>query len=161
MIRLFCPLAMAAAVLLAPLTAAAFECPNPAPGGNAAQQKSIAAALPADPSTEDLKMNEAVTALRSQGIAPSAIVDGLIAAYCPAIARDSALNENARRARLRHFAGQAVRMAYGLESADAIILDVPFPPDTVVAINARAKAEGVSPDAYVANAGDAYLKQKK
>jgi hypothetical protein len=162
MIRALSPLALAACLLLAqPLAAAALECPVAAPGGDQAQQKAIAAALPAGASADTGKLRNAVSALRQKGIAPSAIVDGLIAAYCPAVARDAALSDNAKRARVRHFAAQAVRLAYGLESADAIILDVPFAPDVAATINARAQAEGISPEAFVANAVDAWLAQKR
>ena len=54
-----------------------------------------------------------------------------------------------------------MRLVYSLESADAVILDVPFAPGVIAAINARAAAEKVSPEAWVAKAIARDVKIKK
>jgi hypothetical protein len=51
-----------------------------------------------------------------------------------------------------------MRVVYSLDSAEAVILDVPFRPDVIDAINARARAERISPEAWVAQAIDRDLK---
>ena len=53
---------------------------------------------------------------------------------------------------LARFASRIVRVVYALDSADAVILDVPFRPAVIDAINAKAAAERISPEAWVANA---------
>jgi len=146
--------AMVTLVAIAPVAAsAAFECPVPAPGAAPAQSQAIKAALPAGDAFADLtKLNAAVASLRSQGIGNAIIIDNLIAAYCPTVADNAALTEAQKREAVRRFAGQITRTVYGLESEDAVILDVPFPPNVIAAINARAAAAKISPEAWVAKA---------
>jgi hypothetical protein len=62
------------------------------------------------------------------------------------------LSDDQKRAQVRRFAARAVRVVYSLDSADAVILDVPFAPGVLAAINAKAAAERISPEAWVANA---------
>ena len=138
---------------------AAFVCPVKSVGANAAQDQVIAAAIPAGDALNDVaKLNAAVTALRSKGVSNAVLVDSLISAYCPTAARDTALNDEQKRAQVRRFAGRIVGLVYSLESADAVILDVPLPPGVVAAINAKAAAEKVSPEAWVAKAVERDLK---
>ena len=100
------------------------------------------------------KLSAAIAALRAKGVSNAMIVDSLIASYCPAVARNTALSDDAKRAQVRRFAARMVRVVYSLDSADAVILDVPFRPGVVDAINAKAAAERISPEAWVANAVD-------
>lgn len=138
---------------------AAFVCPVKSVGTNPAQDQAIAAAIPAGNALDDVtKLNAAVTALQAKGVSNAALVDSLISSYCPTIAGNSALNDDQKRAQVRRFAGRIMRLVYSLESADAVILDVPFAPGVVSAINARAAAEKISPEAWVAKAVDRELK---
>jgi hypothetical protein len=132
---------------------AAFECPVKSVGANAAQDQAIAAAVPAGDALDDVsKLNAAVASLRATGIGNAVVIDSLISAYCPTVARSTVLNDEQKRAQVRRFAGRITRVVYGLESAEAVILDVPFRPDVIAQINARAAAERISPEAFVANA---------
>lgn len=138
----------------------AFVCPVKSVGANAAQDQAIAQAIPSGDALDDAaKLNAAIAALRAKGVSNAVIVDSLIASYCPAVARNTALNDDGKRAQVRRFAARIVRVVYSLDSAEAVILDVPFRPGVVEAINARAAAERVSPEAWVANAIDRVLKQ--
>jgi hypothetical protein len=131
----------------------ALECPVKSVGANAAQDQVIAAAIPAGDALDDVsKLNAAVASLRATGIGNAVVIDSLISAYCPTVARSTVLNDEQKRAQVRRFAGRITRVVYGLESAEAVILDVPFRPDVIAQINARAAAERISPEAFVANA---------
>lgn len=138
---------------------AAFVCPVKSVGTNAAQDQAIAAAIPAAAALDDgTKLDAAVTALRAKGVSNAIIVDSLISSYCPAVARNTALNDDQKRAQVRRFAARMTRIVYALDSVDAVILDVPFRPGVADAINAKAAAEKISPEAWVAKAVDRELK---
>lgn len=138
---------------------AAFVCPVKSPGANAAQDQIIAKALPAGDALDDVtKLNAAVGELRATGVSNAIVIDSLISSYCPAVARNTALSDDQKRARVARFASRIVRLVYALDSADAVILDVPFRPGVIDAINAKAAAERISPEAWVANAVDRDLK---
>ena len=140
---------------------AALVCPVPAPGANAAQDQTIAQAISAGDALADVgKLNAAIAALRAKGIGNAIIVDALIGAYCPGVAR-AALTDEQKRAQVRRFAARVTRTVYALDSVDAVILDVPFPPAVLDAVNARAAAEKVTPEAWVAGAIDRVLKGTK
>jgi hypothetical protein len=129
---------------------AAFVCPVSSSGANA---------IPAGDGLDDAaKLNAAIAGLRAKGVSNAMIVDSLIAAYCPAVARNTALGDDAKRAQVRRFAARMVRVVYALDTADAVILDVPFRPGVLDAINAKAAAERISPEAWVANAVERALK---
>jgi hypothetical protein len=132
---------------------AAFVCPVKSVGTNAAQDQAIAAAIPTGNALDDVtKLNAAVAVLQAKGVSNAIMVDSLISSYCPTVAGNAGLNDDQKRARVARFAGKIVRLVYSLESADAVILDVPFAPGVVTAINARAAAEKISPEAWVAKA---------
>jgi hypothetical protein len=138
---------------------AAFECPVKSVGASAAQDQAIAKAIPAGDALGDVtKLNAAVTDLRAKGVSNAILIDSLISSYCPAVARNTALSDDQKRAQVRRFASRILRVVYSLDSADAVILDVPFRPGVVDAINAKAAAERISPEAWVANAIDRDLK---
>lgn len=144
------------------LASAAFVCPVPAVGANAAQDREIGAAIPAGDALDDVaKLNAAVSALRAKGVGNAVIVDSMISAYCPVVARNTALSDEEKRTRVRRFAARIVRVAYSLEGAEAVILDVPFRPAVANTINAKAAAARMSPEAWVAGAVDRYLKSPR
>jgi hypothetical protein len=143
-----CAIALAALAQVA--TAEALECPVPAAGGQGAE---IRALLPTGDAFADVaRLNASVATLRQKGISQALIIDGLIGAYCPLVAANAGLTDAQRTARVRQFAARIARTVYALDSADEIILDVPFAPAAVEAINARAKAAGMSPESWVADA---------
>jgi hypothetical protein len=137
---------------------AAFVCPVKSVGTNAAQDQAIAAAIPAAALDDGTRLNAAVRALRTKGVSNAIIVDSLISSYCPAVARNTALNDDQKRAQVRRFAARMTRIVYALDSVDAVILDVPFRPGVADAINAKAAAERITPEAWVAKAVDRELK---
>jgi hypothetical protein len=125
---------------------AALVCPVPQAGD-------AGAAIASGEALDDAaKRDAAIAALRGKGVGNGAIVDSLVAAYCPAVERDSALTEAQKRAKVRRFAARVARTVYNFQDVEAVILDVPFAPDVAAQINARAAAEKVSPEAWVAEA---------
>lgn len=141
---------------------AAFVCPVKSVGTNAAQDQAIAAAIPTGNALDDVtKLNAAVTALQAKGVSNAVLIDSLISSYCPTVAGNTALNDDQKRAQVRRFAGRIMRLVYSLESADAVILDVPFAPGVIATINARAAAEKISPEAWVAKAIARDLKARR
>jgi hypothetical protein len=152
---------LAAAVAGASAPAAAFTCPTPTLTG-VAQPADMASLLPKGDAFDDVvKLNASVAALRAKGVEAAVIVDQLISNYCAAQAGNASLTDAQRTARVRSFAARIVRTVYALDSADAIILDVAFPPDMVNEINAKAKAAGVSPQDWVVDAVISVLQAKR
>lgn len=122
---------------------AALQCP--AQPLEASRAAIIAAALPAGDAFDDrAALATAVTALHAEGVGLPMIVDNLIAAYCPTVADQAGLSDAEKTAKVNQFAARITRAVYQLDSADAIVLEVAFPPLVMDSINAKAKASGVS-----------------
>lgn len=140
-----------------PAAAAAFECPKTSL--EAAQAATIKAALPTGDGLDDADaLDAAVDSLRAKGIGSGLIIDGAIAAYCPTVAAQTGLSDAQKREDVAGFASRLTRVVYSLESADAVILDVAFPPQVLNAITAKAEAAKVTPQAWVRGTVDAALK---
>jgi len=135
--------AFALVVASSSFASAAFQCP--AQPLEAARAATIAAALPSGDAFDDpTALVAAVDALHAEKVGLPLIVDNLIAAYCPTVADQAGLSDAEKTARVNSFAARITRTVYQLDSADAVILDVPFPPTVLDTINAKAKAAGVS-----------------
>jgi hypothetical protein len=149
--------------LAEPLRAATpLVCPAQVPPGDSAQAKEIDALIPVRNAFEDVaKLNAAVMALRQQGVSQPIIVNRFITAYCPIVAAETTLNDAQKTALVRRFAARIVRTVYSLDNEEEVILDVPFQPAVIDAINAKASTAGVSPEEWVANAIDGYLKSAR
>jgi hypothetical protein len=138
--------------------AAGFECSWRPTADDAPQIRDVDALIPVgDDLDQPAKLNAAVDTLRAQGMPEASIINNLIAAYCPTVAADQALSDRQKTAQMRRFAGRVTRVIYSLESADEIILDVPFSPAAVDAINAKAQAAGTTAEAWVARTVEAQL----
>ncbi|WP_371346180.1 hypothetical protein [Ancylobacter sp. IITR112] len=135
----------------------AFECPKSTL--EAAQAATIKKVLPSGDGLDQADaLDAAVDGLRAAGFGSGLIIDGVIAAYCPSVAAKAGLTDAQKRQQVATFASRVTRTVYSLDSADAVILDVPFPPEILNAINAKAAAAKVSPEAFVRQAVDAALK---
>ena len=130
------------------LSNAAFECPSEPLEGTRAS--AIAATLPTGDAFDDpAALVTAVNALRAENVGLPMIVDNLIAAYCPTVENQTALTDAQKTQKVNQFAARITRTVYNLDSADAIILEVAFPPLVLDSINAKAKTSGVSPADWV------------
>lgn len=139
------------------MAAGPFECP--AKPLEAAQAANIKALLPTGDAFDHVdRLNTAVSTLRAQGVNQVLVIDNLIAAYCPEVAAQAGLTDAQKSARVARFAARITRTVYALDGADEIILDVSFPPLVVDAINAKARAAGVSPEAWIQSTVNAALK---
>jgi hypothetical protein len=129
--------------------AAGFACPwQPVadkPGNDMAKLLPSGAAL-----GSAAEIDAAVQTLRRQGISSGAIVDGLISAYCPAVATDSGLTDAQKLTALQAYAARIRNIVYTYQGAEEIILDIPLPPGVVAAIQSRARAQGMSVETWVA-----------
>ena len=105
-------------------------------------------------------LNVAIGTLRRDGMSKSLIIDHLIGAYCPMIARDAALTDAEKATLVRRFSGEVTRLVYSLESGLDIILNVPLTPDVVDAVNSTAKEQGLSGPAWIAMTIDNALQQQ-
>lgn len=152
--------ALASALYLAPHAASAagqgFECPQRSATDTPRDIKSL---IPAGDALDDpSRLNAAVDTLRRQRVGNALIIDNLIGAYCPAIAADAALTDMQKARRVQQFAVRVTRAVYSVESADDVILDVPFKSAVADTINAKAQAAGVSPGTWVAQTVENVLK---
>lgn len=131
---------------------AAFTCPVPLPsdaGPTAAEVKKL---LPpdVDPLDHVSALNSAVIALKAQNVPTSLVIDRLVAAYCPEVAANKSWSDAAKTARVRRFAGRVVDVVYSLDTASAIIINVPLKPDVLEAAEAKAKAAKKPIDGWIA-----------
>jgi hypothetical protein len=118
----------------------------------------MTALLPAgDPLDEPGKLDAAIDAMRAQGVGSAIIIDGLIGSYCPIVAEDASLTDAQKASRVQKFAVRITRLVYSFEGADEIILDVPFGPPVVDAINSKAAEAGMTPEKWIAKVVDAEL----
>ncbi|GLK71606.1 hypothetical protein KHC23_12515 [Ancylobacter dichloromethanicus] len=139
------------------LAAGAFECPKSTL--EASQAATIKAVLPTgDGLDAPDALDAAVDSLRGKGLGSGLIIDGVITAYCPGVAAQAGLSDAQKTEKLAGFASRVTRTVYSLDSADAVILDVAFPPQILNDINAKAAAAKVAPEAFVRQAVDAALK---
>lgn len=140
-----------------PALAAPFACPaQPLEGALPAAAKALLP--PGDALDRPDALNAAVDKLRAQSVRPVLIIDGLIAAYCPVVAAQAGLSDAQKTARVTRFAARITRTVYAIDGADEIILDVGLPPAVVDAINAKARAAGITAEDWVRNAVNAALK---
>lgn len=139
------------------LAAGSFECPKQALE-DVSSSSVEALARSGDPLGNVEAMNAAVDSLRAKNVSSGLIIDALVAAYCPTVAGTPDLTDAQKSSQIARFAARVARTVYSLENADAIVLDVAFPPQIVDSIDAAAKAAGTSQEAWIRDTVDAALK---
>ncbi|MFG1403536.1 hypothetical protein [Xanthobacter sediminis] len=128
---------------------AKFECAW-LPAGQKPSAEVAALLAAGDPLDQPNVLNAAVDKLKASGLRPALIIDGLVSAYCPVVAENASYTDAQKTARMQAFAARTVRLVYSLETADKIFLDVGLPPAVVDAVNAKARAGGVSQQEWLA-----------
>jgi len=135
--------------------ATGFECPVP----SAELPKKLDSLLPAGDAFDKVEaLNASVDALRAEGVSSALIIDALVTNFCPIVAAQQDLSDAQKSARVSRFAGRAAATVYSLGTEDEVILDVPFPPQIVSAIEAKAGAAGMTSDDWIRAAVDAALR---
>jgi hypothetical protein len=130
--------------------AAKFECPSPLKPSAPATAE-IRKQLPDRTAMTDVgRLTPMINILQQKGMPRSQIIDHLIGVYCPMVAQEGSLSEAEKRTSVRRFSGQVTQLVYSLESGLDIVINVPFTPDVVDAINARARKQGLSGPAWIA-----------
>jgi hypothetical protein len=150
------------AVTLVPaLATEQFECPSPFKPNTPAKLEEIKGSLPDVDAMGNIgRVTATIDTLRREGMSKSLIIDHLIGAYCPMVAREGSLTAAEKTALVRRFSGQVTRLVYSLESGLDIIINVPLTPDIVDAVNVTAKKQGLSTPAWIAMAIDNALQQQ-
>ena len=147
--------------LLPAAAAEKYECPSPFRPNTPAKLEEIKGLLPNIDAMADIgQLNVTIGTLRREGMTKSLIIDHLIGAYCPLIARDASLTDAEKAARVRRFSGQVTELVYSLESGLDIIINVPLSPDIVDAVNSIARKQGLSGPAWIAMTIDNALQQQ-
>jgi hypothetical protein len=137
-----------------------FECPNPFTPNTPAKLEQIRGLLPDVNTMANVgQLTVAINTLRRDGMSKSLIVDHLIGAYCPMVARDNSVTDAEKSALVRRFSGEATRLVYSLASDLDIIINVPLTPDVVDAVNTIAKKRGLSGPAWIEMTIDNALQQ--
>jgi len=146
-------LAVAALVLAAPSPSAAkpLVCPTTADATKVVSAADLAS-LTGNDIDRAAKLKRIVTIMSDRGMSAGSIIDNLVGAYCPAVAANTALNDQQKTMAVRTFAAQTARTVYAPDTADAIIIDVPLAPDVANAVNSKAKAARMSPEEWAAKA---------
>jgi hypothetical protein len=88
------------------------------------------------------------------------VIDSLVGTYCPMVAQENALTDAENAASVRRFSGQVTHLVYSLESGLDIIVNVPFKPDIVELINAKAREQGLSGPAWISMAVENALQRQ-
>jgi hypothetical protein len=131
--------------------AAKFECPSPLKPSAPATLEEITSQLPDRTAMADIgRLTKTIDVLRREGLPRSGIIDHIIGAYCPMVAQEGSLTDAEKTANVRRFSGQITHLVYSLESGLDIIINVPFTPDVVDAINTKARKQGLSGPAWIA-----------
>jgi hypothetical protein len=130
--------------------AAKFECRYPAKPAPPEMLAEIRSQLPDGKSMADVgRLTATIDVLRRQGLPKSRIIDQLIGAYCSIVAQERSLTDAEKTAGVQHFSGQITQLVYSLESGLDVIINVPFTPDVVDAINAKARKQGLTGPAWI------------
>jgi S-methylmethionine-dependent homocysteine/selenocysteine methylase len=138
-----------------------FECPSPFKPNTLAKLEQINGLLPnANAMSNINQLSDTIATLQRDGMSKRLIIDHLIGAYCPMIAREASLTDAEKAARVARFSGQVTRLVYSLESGLDIIINVPLTPDIVDAVNDIAKKQGLSGPAWIAMTIDDALQQQ-
>lgn len=154
-------LALSTFAVLPAVGAEQFQCPLPSNPNDPAKLERIRGLLPdVNTMTNIEQLNAAVATLRREGMSKSLIIDHLVGAYCPMVAREEPLTEADKAALVRRFTGQVTRLVYSLESGLDIIVNVPLTPDIVDAVNNTARKQGLSGPAWIAMTIDNALQQQ-
>lgn len=99
-----------------------------------------------------IKRLGALTAdLLKSGMTPAAVVDHLVGAYCPLVAADNSLSDTQKTYLVRRFARYVAGLAYVPPGSNelAILVDLPLVPQLLDQIDAAAKKDGISRDAWI------------
>lgn len=128
-----------------------FVCPAITGGAGQVDAKTVQALLgTGDPLDKPDQLDAAVDALRKAGANRAIIIDNLVSAYCPTVAANKSLTNYQKNVRVQRFASIVTQRVFNLANEEAVLLDVALPPSMFDAINARAKAAGVSAQEWVA-----------
>ena len=154
-------LALSTLRVLPALGAEQFQCPLPSNPNNPAKLEQIKGLLPdVNTMTNIEQLSASIATLRRDGMSKSLIIDHLVGAYCPLVAREAPLTEAEKTDLVRRFTGQVTRLVYSLESGLDIIINVPLTPDVVDAVNSVARKQGLSGPAWIAMTIDNALQQR-
>jgi hypothetical protein len=147
--------------LVPAVAAEKFECPSPFKPNTPAKLEEIKGLLPNVNAMADIsQLNITIDTLRREGMPKNLIIDHLIGAYCPMIAREASLTESEKVALIRRFSGQFIQLVYSFDSVLAIIINLPLTPDIVDAVNNTARKQGLSGPAWIAMTIDNALQQQ-
>jgi hypothetical protein len=159
-IRVFLSLLLFALKLTPAGAAETFDCRNPFTPNTPAKLEQIKGMLPdANTMTNIGQLTVAINTLHRDGMSKSLIVDHLIGAYCPMVARDHSVTDVEKTALVQRFSDQVTRLVYSLASDLDIIINVPLTPDVVDAVNTVAKKQGLSGPAWIEMTIDNALQQ--
>lgn len=131
---------------------AAFNCPAPSQPDTAPSVAEVQKLLPGSGNFLDdvPALNAAVIALKNQKVPSPVIIDRLVSAYCPTVAANTSMTDIAKTAHVRRFAARVVDVVYSLDTASAIIINVPLKPDVLEAAEAKARAAKKPIDGWIA-----------
>jgi hypothetical protein len=101
-----------------------------------------------------------IASFQREGMSKSLMVDHLVGAYCPMVAREVPLTNNEKVALVQRFTGQATRLVYSLESGLDVIINVPLTPDVVDSVNLAARRQGLTAPGWIAMTIDNALSEQ-
>jgi hypothetical protein len=136
--------------------AVAFGCPPIRSSGTGVNLPAVGSGVydmlkGANAATIENRVDDVIATLRAQSVDASLIVDELIAAYCPVIAAETGLSTVERKARLANFSRQVTALVFPqTPQVDAVIINLPLPPDLLQQVDDAARQAQLSRDAWLA-----------
>lgn len=135
-----------------------FVCP--VPQVTETQAAAISKVLPnLEAFRDNAKIAAAIEALKNDADGTVQVVNGLIAAYCPLVLKEQGVTDAEKTADVSRFGLSVTRQAFVISSEEKVILDVALAPELVEKITAKAKAQGISAEEWVAAQISAALAQ--
>lgn len=117
----------------------------------AAQAEAVSKVLPyLEAFRDQAKLATAIETLKNDGDDTVQVVNSLISAYCPLVAAEQGTTDAQKTADVQNFGLTVTRQAFSLTSEEKVILDVTLSPDIVEVITAKAKADGISAQEWIA-----------
>ncbi|MBB4349386.1 hypothetical protein [Aliirhizobium cellulosilyticum] len=145
--------ALALGILLsanAPAFASGFQCPELGDLPTTALEAKIDTLLPkGGVLAEPAELYEAAVLLRDHGMTAENTINHLVALYCPSVASDSTLSDDAKTNRVRVFAAEATQLVLQEGETEEILYTVKLVPDVADRVEDLATRAGLSVEDWI------------
>lgn len=134
----------------APAFAASFQCPELGTLPTTALEAKIDTLLPkGGVLAQPAELYEAAVLLRDHGMTADNTINHLVALYCPSVASDESLSDEAKTNRVKVFAAEATQVVLQEGETEEILYTVKLVPDVADRVEDLADRAGVSVEDWI------------